>query len=318
MKHWLFFFVLVVFSDLARTNPRVIDASKFDSLQAAFDAIPDTGGMVRLPAGTFEISDPLVIRTPRNPDRGSRGASTHIKNLNEAGKPALLLEPAEYAENSRARIWRVQLGNFRISGNEKSGDGVHANGIQEIFIHGLSVDHHGGHGISLVNCYEDPRVSDSILTYNKKSGLYIKAGHDIVVNANHFEENWDAVTCVDGFNLCMNGNNLDDHLGNGVVIENTYGSVLSGNMIEECNGTAIILDRDCYGITISANVIAHDMEGGVDLRDAHGCAVSANTFTLVAPAQCPGRSGERPDHDHGKQLFQFVYGQGRNEAAGGT
>jgi hypothetical protein len=65
-----------------------------------------------------------------------------------------------------------------------------------------------------------------------------------------------------------------------VVIENTYGSVVSGNMIEECKGTAVILDRDCYGITLSANVIAHD-GGGIDLRDAHGCAVSANTFVLV-------------------------------------
>lgn len=43
----------------------------------------------------------------------------------------------------------------------------------------------------------------------------------------------------------------------------------------------MILDRDCYGITISANVIAHELGGGVDLRDAWGCAVSANTFTLV-------------------------------------
>jgi hypothetical protein len=68
--------------------------------------------------------------------------------------------------------------------------------------------------------------------------------------------NWDAIRCIDGFNLCMTGNNLDDHLGDGVVIENTYGSVVSGNMIEECNGTAIVLDRDCYGITLSANVIA--------------------------------------------------------------
>ena len=101
------------------------------------------------------------------------------------------------------------------------------------------------------------------------------------MNANHFEENQDALTCVDAFNLCLNGNNIDDHLGNGVIIENTYGSVVSGNMIEECNGTAIILDRDCYGITLSANVIAHDMGGGIDLRDAHGCTVSANTFTLV-------------------------------------
>ncbi|MCB1091419.1 MAG: right-handed parallel beta-helix repeat-containing protein, partial [Verrucomicrobiae bacterium] len=131
------------------------------------------------------------------------------------------------------------------------------------------------------DCYEDPRVSDSIITYNKAAGLYIQACHDIVVNGNHFEEDWDAVKCVDSFNLCMNGNNIDDHLGNGVVIENTYGSVVSGNMIEECNGTAIVLDRDCYGITLSANVIAHELEGGIDLRDAHGCAVSANTFTLV-------------------------------------
>jgi hypothetical protein len=43
-----------------------------------------------------------------------------------------------------------------------------------------------------------------------------------------------------------------------------------------------VIDRDCYGITVSANVIAHDSGGGVDLRDAWGCAVSANTFTICA------------------------------------
>jgi hypothetical protein len=100
------------------------------------------------------------------------------------------------------------------------------------------------------------------------------------VAANQFEENQDALHCIDGFNLCMTGNCLDDHLGHGVLIANTYGSVMSGNMIEECQGTAIILDRDCYGIALSANVIAHD-GGGIDLRDAHGCAVSANTFTIM-------------------------------------
>ena len=55
------------------------------------------------------------------------------------------------------------------------------------------------------------------------------------------------------------------HLGHGVIIENTYGSVVSGNMIEECQGTAIVLDRDCYGIVLSANVIAHN-GAGIDLR----------------------------------------------------
>lgn len=286
MKRSFFHSLLVLlsfFPALAWTQdskPVAVDASEFDSVQAAVDALPEAGGIVRLPPGTITISEPIVVSTPETRILGS-GPSTHLKNENTEGKPALQLRPENRDEDKKARLWRVEVANLRISGNEKSGDGILAEGIQEIFLHGVSIDHNGGHGISLVDCYEDPRVADSILTYNKKAGLYIESGHDIVVNANHFEENQDAVVCVDSFNLCMNGNNLDDHLGNGVVIENTYGSVLSGNMIEECNGTAIILDRNCYGITISANVIAHDMMGGVDLRDAHGCAVSANTFTLL-------------------------------------
>jgi len=260
--------------------PAIVNAADFKTLQAAIDAMPAAGGMVKLPAGTFEITEPLRISTAEMRIEGA-GAATHIKNINEQGRPAIVVQPPTRATDRRARLWRVQLGNFRVSGNDNSGDGIRAEGIEELFIHGVSVDHHGGHGIYMEHCHENPRVADSMITYNKQAGLYLNGGHDIVVSANHFEENQDAVVCVDSYNLCMNGNNLDDHLRHGVVIENTYGSVVSGNMIEECNGTAIILDRDCYGITLSANVIAHDMGGGIDLRDAHGCAVSANTFTLL-------------------------------------
>jgi hypothetical protein len=42
-----------------------------------------------------------------------------------------------------------------------------------------------------------------------------------------------------------------------------------------------VLDRDCYGIALSSNVIAHEETGGIALRDAHGCTVSANTFTIM-------------------------------------
>jgi len=261
--------------------PAVIDASKFADLQAAFDAVPASGGLVRLPPGTFEIARPLVLARPDTRVEGA-GTATHIVNKNTEGQPALIVRAEGYGDKSRGkRVWRVQLANFRVSGNEKSGDGLLAQGVNEIFIHGLAVDHNGGHGISLVDCYEDPRVSDSILTYNKAAGLAILRGHDIVVCGNQFEENQDALRCIDSFNLCMTGNNLDDHTRHGVVIENTYGSVLSGNMIEECRGTAVVLDRDCYGITVSANVIAHEGGGGVDLVDGWGCAVSANTFTIV-------------------------------------
>ncbi len=235
---------------------------------------------MRLPAGKFEISEPLVIECEDVLLMG-QGTATHIVNNNTKGEPAIVIRHKDHATNPRAYVWRVQLSNFRITGNEKSGHGILATRVNEIFVHGVTSSNHGGDGIRLDHCYEDPRICNSLLTYNKQSGLALLGCHDIVVCGNQFEENLDAVTCLDGFNLCMSGNCVDDHLRHGVVIENTYGSVVSGNMIEECKGVGIVLDRDCYGITLSANVIAHEFTGGIELRDAHGCAVTGNSFPIV-------------------------------------
>ncbi|MEA3224460.1 MAG: right-handed parallel beta-helix repeat-containing protein [Planctomycetota bacterium] len=257
-----------------------IDASRYSSIQAALDALPDEGGVVNLPPGTFEINEPLRVAKGDILVKGA-GTATHIKNVNTEGGSALILQHASGGDNRKAELWRIRLADFRITGNEKSGHGIDARRINEVFIDGVTVSYHGGDGIRLYFCYEDPRICNSLITYNKKTGLNAIGCHDVVVSANQFEENNDALRFIDGFNLCMTGNCLDDHLGNGVVIENTYGSVVSGNMIEECKGIAIVLDRDCYGIALSANVIAHDASGGIALRDAHGCAVSANTFTIM-------------------------------------
>lgn len=258
----------------------IIDASFYSNIQAAIDAVPQEGGVVRIPPGTFEIHESLVIRTPDFQLEGF-GTGTHIKNLNSEGKPAIILAyPGKYGDRDSV-LWRISLLNFRITGNEKSGHGIEVQRVNEVYINGVTVSYHGGDGIKLDSCYEDPRVSNSLITYNKGTGLNIISSHDIIVSANQFEENQDAVRCIDSYNLCMTGNNLDDHLGDGVLIENTYGSIIAGNMIEECQGNAIVLDRDCYGIALSANVIAHNVSGGIDLRDAHGCAVSANTFTIM-------------------------------------
>ncbi|MGC3971156.1 MAG: right-handed parallel beta-helix repeat-containing protein [Pirellulales bacterium] len=119
------------------------------------------------------------------------GSATHIVNKNENGESALIVRHPEFPEkkDGKLRKWRVQIADLRITGNEKSGHGIEANYVQEIFIHGVTVSYHGKHGIYLDYCYEDPRVSDCLITYNKQSGLEIVGCHDIVVCGNHFEEN---------------------------------------------------------------------------------------------------------------------------------
>ena len=261
------------------TAASAAESSRFD-LQAAIDALPAGGGTVTIPAGDYEITTPVAVSRGNVRIVGT-GPATHLVNRCPDQQPAILVRPKDYPKNKRARVLRVSLADFRISGSKDSGDGVYAAGTDEIHLTGMTIDHNGGAGIHLHDCFENPRITDNMITYNGKAGVQLEACHDIVVNANHFEENQDALRCIDSFNLCMNGNNIDDHLRDGVVIENTYGSVVSGNMLEECQGRAVVLDRDCYGITVSANVIADHLGGGVHLLDAWGCAVSANTFVLV-------------------------------------
>ncbi len=246
-----------------------INASEFETVQQAIDALPESGGVVRLPPGTFELTEPLVIEHGNLLLTGA-GSASHLMNRNESGKPAILVRHRDWnssdnkSKPTRAKsvLWRIQFSNFRLTGNEKSGHGIEAHCINEIFIDNMTISYHGGDGVHLNYCYEDPRVNDSLLTYNAGSGVYAIGNHDLVVGTNQFEGNLDALQFIDGFNLCATGNNLDDHLRHGIVIENSMGNTVSGNMIEQCEGTGLLLDRKVYATTVASNIFIHNKGGG--------------------------------------------------------
>ena len=101
----------------------VIDAGQFPTIQAAIDALPDEGGVVRLPPGTFEINEPLMVTKSDVLIEGA-GTATHIKNVNTEGKSALILQQPGGGDNRNTELWRIRLADFRITGNEKSGHGI--------------------------------------------------------------------------------------------------------------------------------------------------------------------------------------------------
>ena len=50
-------------------SPASILAVDFPSIQAALDSLPASGGMVQLPPGTTEITEPLADHDSGNPNR---------------------------------------------------------------------------------------------------------------------------------------------------------------------------------------------------------------------------------------------------------
>src|SRR5262245_28455347 len=105
-------------------------SAKFD-IQSALDALPSIGGIVRLPAGTYEITAPLRIEGGDVQLEGA-GAATHIVNRATDRQPAVLVRHKDYPKNPRdrkTRLWRVTVANLRVTGTKDSGDGINAEGV---------------------------------------------------------------------------------------------------------------------------------------------------------------------------------------------
>ncbi len=263
-----------------------IQAIQYPSIQEAIDALPAQGGEVVLPAGEFVIREPLLITGEDVRLRGA-GTATHIHNANEEGKAAIAIVPKggfDRAAKGKKRQyrWRVHLSDMRITGNEKSGHGIDALWVNEIYLEGVTVSYHGGDGIHMNHCLEDARVADSLVTYNKGTGVYILGNHDSIISGTQFEENKDALHFVDGFNLTFTSNIVDDHLRHGVVLDNSMGNTISANMIEQCEGIGVVLKNNTYATTVGANIFTANRKGGVVMEDVHGTSITGNTFTIMA------------------------------------
>jgi parallel beta-helix repeat protein len=175
------------------------------------------------------------------------------------------------------------VADLRISGNPKSGDGLLAVGINELYLHGLSIERNGGHGICLADCYENPRITDCNITYNGGAAIHLEnKSWNPVISSNHFEENRDGIQALRVFNMCLTGNSFDDQLRHGILVEDSWGGIVVGNVIEQCAGIGMVLDRNCYGMNVSSNLFGMNAQGGLEVRGAWGCTVSANTFCINA------------------------------------
>lgn len=83
-------------------------------IQQALDILPESGGEVVLPPGTFEVRQPIVLQRDHQTLRGS-GDATILRLADGANCPVIIL--GEPVNNPQSTVKHLRLSNFFIDGN---------------------------------------------------------------------------------------------------------------------------------------------------------------------------------------------------------
>ena len=67
-------------------SPAAINAADHPDLQSAFNALPEEGGVVRIPPGNYDISEPLVLSKPETRVEGSARRHTSAIETKRASR----------------------------------------------------------------------------------------------------------------------------------------------------------------------------------------------------------------------------------------
>jgi len=119
-------------------------ADDTSAIQAAIDALATTGGIVRLPAGTFKITS--ALRVAANSIRiVGVGIATRIKNTNAAGGHAFHIG----SKPASALTLYGSIENLYIEGVAGGGEGIHLDTVGVYNFYGLQIIGTGSHGIGV-------------------------------------------------------------------------------------------------------------------------------------------------------------------------
>jgi len=264
----------LLLADLAGSPSPTVDAGDYTSIHDAVAALPESGGTVLIPAGKYEISEPIVVEKSDVTILG-RGSGTILKNVSRTGADTFRLMGRPGQEN---RIWRVKIADLHLIGSQESGHAVYAYNVNELSLNDMWVDHHGKSGLYLDGCYENPRVFDNNIAYNRDYGIFLRGCHDIVVSGNQLEENGCGIYAVEVWNAGVTANSVDDHVKHSLYFKEVYGSIVSSNMFENSRRDCLVLDEGCNGITVTGNIMRYSGPVLLRVNATKGITIAGNTF----------------------------------------
>jgi hypothetical protein len=216
-------------------------------IQRALDLLPESGGEVVLPAGVFEVSQPVVLRREHQTLRGS-GVETILRLADGANCPVVIL--GEPVNNPQQTIRYLCLNNLFIDGNRSHQERE----LWQLQGEGSQIRNNG---ITVQN------VSDSVVEHVtcarcRSGGLVTTRGvrRLTVRDLTAFDNEFDGLACYHTEDCLFTELYLHGNPGAGISLDLDFNNNVISNAVLVANDLGIFMRASCHNQFY--NISIHD------------------------------------------------------------
>ncbi|MGO8836077.1 MAG: right-handed parallel beta-helix repeat-containing protein [Limisphaerales bacterium] len=285
-------------------------------IQQALDLLPERGGEVVLPAGIFEVRQPIVLRRDHQTLRGS-GTATVLRLADGANCPVVIL--GEPVNHPRSTVKHVCLGNLFIDGNRSAqprelwrlrGEG------SEICNNGVTAQNVCDSTVEQITCARCR--SGGLVTTRDVRRLTVR-------DYTAFDNQFDGLACYQTEDCLFTGLRLHDNPGAGISLDLAFNHNVVSNAVLTANDLGIFMrdsrDNRFYNISIRRShhygvFMAHaERQTGRGWQPVPRTECTHNAFTNLTASYC-GSAGFRVNNTTCTNNV-IVAGQFRDNGQGG-
>ena len=259
-----------------------------DSVQEGIDMLPDTGGVVFIKEGTYNLQEKIIL-TKSNVEITGTGDGSILKRTDDIleigdGTNTYVGNKIENIQldggqtfGKKGIIIKDRVINLRIRGilfNQIYGGAIEANGaVIRRLIFSENILELCLFTAAKFTSIKDSQIINNII--NGSIGVILESCEHVIVNENVWNSGGQLM--LDECQRCTaNGNNFNDCSTNSLWISNTDYSIFDGNLIYLGDYAGIRATETAEHNIISNNIIKDtELAGGI----SHGILLDSNTFS---------------------------------------
>ena len=297
-------------------TPNWINAADAGGIQQALDALPDAGGTVYIPSGTYEISNTidLALKEKQHLCIQGDGRTTVLVNTDAGGAPLLHLVGVV---GSWWPDLKITISGITFVGNHASGDAVVVEYPNDTMIDACFFYGHGGKAVYFQHHGTNATVRDCWMRDCKRA-LYAENLHHLTMHGNqtrslkdgqvqaehvYIEKNCREVRIVnnhfaygqaegiilDGTAQHVIANNTIEGFTKGIYAVNCRDMVVNANYLHSPKGVHLVGANDAFSIT--GNTMINNAEGAVVIEDANGSGGHVISGNVIRKSVYKGQGG---------------------------